>query len=158
MRMTGMRMNLASTALFALCASLVLAACQSGPPKISIEGARAELSPAVVGEAMVSMQIRNDCGTDTIGGVKTDIAGANVSMHGLEGKRMVTIDMEEVMKKSTLEFKMDGTHIMISDMPKTMKEGSKFDLVLVFQKSGEVRVPLTLQSAGAMPMGHDHAM
>ena len=42
-------------------------------------------------------------------------------------------------------------------MPKTMKAGSKINVTLVFQKSGEKQVLLTLQ-AMEMPMGHEHHM
>jgi hypothetical protein len=39
-----------------------------------------------------------------------------------------------------------------------MQAGSKFNVILVFQKSGEKQLPLTLQGAGEMPMGHEHHM
>lgn len=142
----------------AFAAVVVLSACQNDQPKISISGAKAELSPAIIGEAMVTMNIRNDGGTDVIRGVKTDIAGATASVHAMEGERMVTMDMMEVMGKSTQEFKMGGSHIMIQGMPKSVKEGSKFNLTLVFQKSGEMTVPLVLQGPPAMPMEHGHTM
>jgi periplasmic copper chaperone A len=71
---------------------------------------------------------------------------------------MMTVDTVEVPEKSNLEFKMGGSHIMIEDMPKTMKAGSKFNATLVFQKSGEKQLPLTLQGAMEMPMGHKHYM
>jgi periplasmic copper chaperone A len=138
--------------------TIVLAACQSGPPQISIEGAKAELSPAMVGEAMVTMNISNLGGTDVLKGVKTDVPGAMVMLHVMQGQRMVMVDSVEVPAKGKLEFKMGGSHIMIQDMPKTMTVGSKFNVTLVFQKSGEKEIPLTLQGAGEMPMGHEHHM
>lgn len=136
----------------------VLAACQSSQPQVSIDKAKAELSPAIVGEAMVTMNIRNQGGSDVLTGVKTDIPGAKVLFHIMQGERMQSVDTVEVPAKSDLEFKMGGSHIMIQDMPKTMKAGSKFNVTLVFQKSGEKQLSLTLQGAGAMPMGHEHHM
>ena len=145
-----------ATALFA--AILILAACQSGPPQISIDGAKAELSPSIVGEAMVTMNIRNQDGSDVLTGVKTDIPGAKAFFHVIQGERMVNADTVEVHAKSNLEFKMGGSHIMIQDIPKTMMAGSKFNVTLVFQKSGEKQLPLTLQESTGMPMGHERHM
>ena len=136
----------------------VLTACQSGPPQISIDGAKAELSPAIVGEAMVTMNIRNRGGSDVLTGVKTDIPGAKVLFHVMQGERMVSAETVRVPAKSDLKFEMGGSHIMIEDMPRTMKDGSPFKLVLVFQKSGEKTVPLSLQKAAAMPMDMEHHM
>ena len=134
----------------------VLTACQSGPPQISIDGAKAELSPAIVGEAMVTMNIRNRGGSDVLTGVKTDIPGAKVLFHVMQGERMVSAETVRVPAKSDLKFEMGGSHIMIEDMPRTMKDGSPFKLILVFQKSGEKMVPLSLQKAAAMPMDMGH--
>lgn len=136
----------------------VLAACQSSAPQVSIDKAKAELSPAIVGEAMVTMSIKNQGGADVLTGVKTDIPGAKVLFHIMQGERMASVDTVEVPANSDLEFKMGGSHIMIQDMPKTMKAGSKINMTLVFQKSGEKQVALTLQGASAMPMGHQHHM
>jgi copper(I)-binding protein len=136
----------------------ILAACQSGPPQVSIDGTKAELSPAIVGEAMVTMNITNQGGSDVLKAVKTYIPGAKASFHVMQGERMVNTDMVEVPAKRNLEFKMGGSHIMIEDMPKTMKAGSKFNVTLVFQKSGEKQLPLMLQGASEMPMDHEHHM
>jgi len=158
MNVKELRGRSGALAIIVIATAAILAACQNGPPKISIEKAKAELSAAIVGEAMVAMTIRNDGGSDVLSGVKTDIPGAKGSFHIMQGERMVAVDMVELLSKSSLEFKMDGSHIMIEDMPKTMKEGSHFNVILLFQKSGEVTVPLTLQAAAAMPMGHEHHM
>ncbi len=53
---------------------------------------------------------------------------------------------------------MGGSHIMIEDMPQTMKIGSKFNVTLFFQKSGEKQLPLTIEAAMEMPMDHEHRM
>ncbi len=132
--------------------SAALAACQSGPPQIAIEDARAELSPAIIGESMITMNIKNQGGPDILTGVKTDIPGAKASFHIMQGGRMASVETVKVPAKSGLKFEMGGSHIMIEDMPKTMGEGSRFNLTLVFQKSGEMKMTLTLQKAAAMPM------
>jgi copper(I)-binding protein len=158
MKTFGATMEFRLLGLSLLVAITILAACQSGPPQVSIDGAKAELSPAIVGEAMVTMNIRNQGGADVLKGVKTDMPGAKVLFHVMQGERMVNVDTVEVPAKSNLEFKMGGSHIMIEDMPKTMMAGSKFNMTLVFQKSGEKQIPLTLQGAMEMPMGHEHHM
>ncbi len=158
MKALGIRKQFGLLAISLVAAAATLAACQSGPPQVSIDGANAELSPAIVGEAMVTMTIRNQGGPDVLTGVKTDIPGAKVVFHIMQGERMVNVDTVEVRAKNDLEFKMGGSHIMIEDMPKTMKAGSKFNVTLVFRKSGEKQLLLTLQGAGAMPMGHEHHM
>lgn len=136
----------------------IFASCHSGPPQITIANAKAVLSPAIIGEAMVTMNIVNEGGPDVLKAVKTDIPGAKVSLHVMQGQRMVVVGMVEVLSKSSLEFKMGGSHVMIEDLPKTMKQDSKFHLTLVFQKSGEKTIPLTLEGAMNMdmPMGHHH--
>jgi copper(I)-binding protein len=158
MKTTGIMGKLGLLAAGVFLAATILSACQSGPPQISIEGAKAELSPALVGEAMVTMNISNLGGSDVLKGVKTDVPGTMVMLHVMQGQRMVMVDTVEVPAKGKLEFKMGGSHIMIQDMPKTMTVGSKFSVTLIFQKSGEKEVPLTLQGASEMPMGHEHHM
>ena len=143
---------------FAVLGIAALTACQSGPPQISIEGAKAELSQAIIGEAMVSMKIVNQGGGDMMTGVKTNIPGATASFHVMQGERMAAVKKMRVPAKNTLEFKMGGSHVMIENMPKSMNEGSPFILTLVFEKSGEKQVPLTLQKAMPMPMSHEHHM
>jgi periplasmic copper chaperone A len=158
MKTLGKKREFRLLAMSLFAATTIFAACQSGPSQVSIDGAKAELSSGVVGEAMVTMKIRNQGGSDVLQGVKTDMPGAKASFHVMQGERMVNADTVEVHAKSNLEFKMGGSHIMIEDMPKTMMAGSKFSLTLVFQKSGEKQLPLTLEGAGEMPMGHDHHM
>lgn len=140
----------------ALLTIFFMAACQSGPPQISIEDARAELSPALAGEAMVVCRIVNQGGPDLITGVKTNIPGATASFHVMQGNRMVPVDMLDVRAKSSIEFKMDGGHIMIEHMPGTMKEGAQFTVTLVFEKAGEKQVPLTLRKASVPMMPGQH--
>ena len=156
MRTIATTVRLALIALFSLVALSMFAACESGPPQISIEAARAEMSPAIVGEAMVTMNIKNEGGSDVLTSVKADIPGARISLHIMQGERMVAADTLKIAAKKATEFKMGSSHIMIEDMPKTMKAGSKIDLTLVFQKSGEKKLSLTLQPASDMPMDHHH--
>ena len=92
MKTKGMTGKFGFLAMSVFAVTIMLAACQGGPPQISIDGAKAELSPAVVGEAMVTMNITNQGGTDTLTGVKTDIPGAKAMFHLMQGERMVTAE------------------------------------------------------------------
>ena len=158
MKVIGSARKLGLSALSMFGAIIMFVACQNGPPHISISGAKAELSPSVVGEAIITMNIGNEGGSDVLKGVKSDIPGANASFHVMQDERMVHVDTVKVPAKNSLEFKMGGSHIMIEDMPKTMKEGSHINLLLVFQKAGEKQILLTLQGAAAMPGDHEHHM
>ncbi len=126
---------------------MALAACQNTPPQVSIEGAKAEMSPAIVGEAIVSLKIVNQGGADVLTGVRTDRAGATVSFHMMQGPRMVTVETMPVPARETLDLKLGGSHIMLERMGRAVKEGSSLTITLVFKKSGEKKVQLTLQKA-----------
>jgi copper(I)-binding protein len=158
-----MKTRVMKTRLWLLASSMVssfllFTACQSGPPQITIEGESAELSPAVVGEAMIGMKIVNRGGADELTAVKTDIPGASTMFHIMDGERMAMVETVKIPSKSTVEFKMGGSHIMIENMPKTISEGSQFTVTLVFAKSGEKQILLTLKSPSKMNMGHEHHM
>ena len=131
---------------------IVLAACQNTPPQVSIKGAKAEMSPAIVGEAIVSLKIVNQGGADVLTGVRTDLAGSTASFHVMQGPRMVTVETMPVPARETLELKLSGSHIMIEHMARTVKEGSPLSITLVFKKSGEKQLQLTLQKAPSLRM------
>jgi copper(I)-binding protein len=130
----------------------ILVACQKAPPRITIDSPKATLSPAIYGEAMVTMTIRNDGGPDVLKGVSTDIPDARVSFHVMEGSRMAHVATVDIPGGSSTVFKMGSSHVMIEDMPRAMVEGSPFTLTLAFEKSGEKQLHLKLDKAPQMPM------
>lgn len=138
--------------------AMVAVSCQSGPPKIEIEDARAELSPAIIGESMVFMKIVNKGGADALESVTTDIPGATTVLHAMQGRRMVKVDIMRVPAERTIEFKPGDSHIMIENMPNDMREGSSFTLVLRFQKSGEKKIPLKLSKSSLIMQHGGHQM
>jgi periplasmic copper chaperone A len=133
--------------------ALCFAGCESGP-KLTIENARAELSPVIRGEGLVYLKIMNTGGKDTLTGVKIDIPGAAADLHEMKGNFMVLAKTMRIPSKSTLELQPMGSHIMIENMPMDVKEGQPLVLTLVFEKSGELRIPLILMKA--QPMMHEH--
>lgn len=131
---------------------ILLTACQSAPPQVTIDGAKAEMSPAIVGEAIVSLKIVNQGGADQLIGVKTDLAGSTASLHQMQGPRMVTVDTMDVPARGAVVLKLSGSHIMVEHMARAVKEGASLTITLVFKKSGEKTVPLTLQKAPSLRM------
>ncbi len=136
---------------------LIIGGCHQGPPLISIEDAQASLSPAIYGDAMATMKIVNKGGADVLTGVRVDVPGATAALHVMEGQRMVRMESLRV-PHGTLALTMATGHIMIENMPRDTKAGTPIALTLVFQKSGERQLHLTLQKPMpmTMPMEHEH--
>jgi copper(I)-binding protein len=137
---------------------VVFAGCEGGPPKVSIESARAEMSPVIRNEGMVYLKIVNAGGSDMLIGIKPGIPGAGAVLHEMKGTIMVVTKAMRIPEKSTTELKPMGSHIMIVDMPKEVKEGYRFTLALQFKRSGEMQVPLEFMKAQEQPMTHEHHM
>lgn len=134
--------------------------CQGAPPRITIENASAELSPALFGEGLVYLTIKNAGGKDTLTGVKVVIPGATADLHEMRAGLMIISKKVVIPSEGSVTLRPSESHIMIENMPKDMKEGSSFTLTLVFQRSGEKQVLLTLKKSQMpqMPMTHDHHM
>jgi copper(I)-binding protein len=132
---------------FTILAALCLTGCDGGRPKLTIEGARAELSPVMRGEGMVYLRIVNAGGKDTLTKVKISIPGASAILHEMRGKFMVLAKTMPIPAKSTVELQPMASHIMLENMPRDVKDGQPLTLTLVFEKSGEMQVPLVLMKA-----------
>lgn len=137
---------------------MVFAGCEGGPPKVSIEGARAELSSVMRDEGLVYLKIMNAGGSDMLIGIKPGIPGAIANFHEMKGTIMVMTQAMRIPEKSTVELKPMGSHIMIVNMPKEVKEGYRFTLTLLFKRTGEMQVPLEFMKAQEQPMTHEHHM
>lgn len=131
-----------------------IVACDGGQPRVSIENARAEMSPAIYGEGIVYLKIVNLGGKDSLIGIRTNIPGASADLHEMKGNFMVLSKSLLIPAKNTIDLAPMGTHIMIENMPKDAKVGSPFTLTLVFKRSGDIQIPLTLMKA--QPMVHEH--
>ena len=137
---------------------MVFAGCEGGPPKVSIEGARAELSSVMRDEGLVYLKIMNAGGSDMLIGIKPGIPGAIADFHEMKGTIMVMTKAMRIPEKSTVELKPMGSHIMLVNMPKEVKEGYRFTLTLLFKRTGEMQVPLEFMKAQEQPMTHEHHM
>ncbi|MDA8155735.1 MAG: copper chaperone PCu(A)C [Actinomycetota bacterium] len=148
----GGRGRLSAAVIIIFMAAALLTECHSGPPKISIENAKAVMSAGIYGEAMVTMTIKNVGGADTLTGVSTNIPGATATFHIMEGQRMAPERTVDIPGKKSMIFKTGGSHVMLENMPKSMAAGTPFTLTLDLAKSGQKQLHLTLEKAPAMPM------
>ena len=133
---------------------LGISGCDNGRPRVSIENARAEMSPAFYGEGIVYLKIVNLGGKDTLVGMKTTIPGATAGLHEMKGNFMVLVKSMKIPAKNTVDLMPMGSHIMIENMPRKTHEGYAFTLTLQFARSGEIQIPLTF--AKAQPMSPEH--
>lgn len=129
--------------------------CDGGSPKLTIEGARAELSPVMRGEGMVYLRIVNTGGKDLLTKVKVSIPGATAALHEMRGNFMILAKTMPIPAKKTVELQPMASHIMLENMSRDIKEGQPFTLTLVFEKSGEMQVPLVLLKAQPMMREQD---
>jgi copper(I)-binding protein len=116
------------------------------------------MSPVLRNEAVVYLKITNEGGKDELTGIKTDIPGAAADFHRMKGSFMVLSKSLAVPAKSVVELMPMDAHIMIGNMPKDFGEGRRFVLTLVFERSGSIDIPLTLQRAQPMMDEHGHHM
>jgi len=147
-----------SVSIIIVAGIITFVGCEGGPPKVSIEGARAELSSVMRDEGMVYLKIMNAGGSDTLTGIKPGIPGASADLHEMKGTFMVVTKAMRIPEKSMVELKPMGSHIMIMNMPKEVKEGYRFTITLLFKRSGEMQVPLEFVKAQEQPMTHEHHM
>jgi copper(I)-binding protein len=128
--------------------------CDGGQPRVSIENARAEMSPAMYDEGIIYLKIVNLGGKDTLIDIRTNIPGAAPGLHEMKGNFMVLAKSLQIPAKNTVDLVPMGTHIMIENMPKEVSVGYRFTLTLMFKRSGDIQIPLTLMKA--QPMMHEH--
>ncbi len=143
----GLAAILAAVALLAL----MTAGCSSQPPEITIDGQYGELSPVFFGVASVFMTIRNGGGGDAVTGIGVNVPGAIVELHDVKGGRMVKVEKIAVPAHGNAELKPGGLHIMVFNMPKTMREGSEIVLSLSFAHSSEQKVTVRLEKPKEPP-------
>jgi copper(I)-binding protein len=127
-----------------LLVSLSVAGCKAGPPVIEIESPEAAISPMLIGVASVFMKINNTGSEDTLTSARADIEGTVTELHDIKDGKMTKIDSIAIPPDSTVVLRPARFHIMIFKLPKTVKEGDHFRLLLNFKKSGEKAVQLQL--------------
>ena len=113
--------------------------CSAGTPEITVKEQNAVLSPMIVSAGAAFMTIVNAVsGDDTLVNARTDMAGTIVELHDFKDGKMIRAEEITIPAKSTVSLRPGGLHVMIFNMPKSVKDGHTFAMTLVFKKSGEV--------------------
>jgi len=123
-------------------------ACEPQAPQIEIEGAYATLSDMFLGAGSVFMDIHNTGGRDALLSTTADVSGSVSELHDVDGSRMVKIDRLAVPARSVVELKPGSRHIMVFNMPRTVREGSEIILTLRFERSGDKKVQVRFEKEG----------
>lgn len=152
------------TAILAILISLVLGGCApaasapaaSAPTGLTIERVWARPSTMADG-GMSSMQastsavyltIKNGAAADRLTAARGTIA-KSVEIHQttMEGgnAKMSPVSAIEIPANGQIELKPGGYHIMLVEPVHELKAGDAFSIVLVFDRAGEVTVPVAVQ-------------
>ncbi|HTR44062.1 MAG TPA: copper chaperone PCu(A)C [Thermodesulfovibrionales bacterium] len=141
--MQRMRQFLRGLAAAALVAGLL--ACASRLPQLTVEGAEVELSPVMLGVGSVFMKIVNTGnGGDELVSARLNIPGTVTELHEMKDGRMARVKRIIIPSGTSVEMKPGGPHLMVFMLPKDIREGSEITLALVFEKSGEKKIPAKL--------------
>lgn len=119
--------------------------CASQPPQITIEGQYANLSPIFIGAGSVFFKIKNTGGRDALVGAAVAIPNAVIELHDVKDGRMVRVDRIVIPSRETTDLRPGGHHIMIFNLPRTVREGSELTLTLRFERSGEKQAPVRFE-------------
>lgn len=124
--------------LLLLACLILVSACKPRQPVITLEAPEAKLSPALIGVVSVFLKINNSGNSDdALVGARTDLPGAIAELHDIRDGKMVKVEHIDIPSDSTVLLRAARHHIMMYGMPKDTREGSQFNLVLTFKKSGD---------------------
>ena len=80
----------------------------------------------------------------------------HVSVKDGDIMRMREVKGYDIPAKGSFELKPNGSHLMLVDLKRPLKEGEKVPVVLKFEKSGEVKVDFEVRPLSASASGHQH--
>ena len=80
----------------------------------------------------------------------------HVSIKDGDIMRMREVKGYDVPAKGTFELKPNGSHLMLVDLKRPLKEGDKVPVVLKFEKSGEVKVDFEVRPLTGGSPEHKH--
>ena len=123
---------------------------------ISINHPWARATPGAVKNSAAFMRFDNKGAADKLVSVTGTVA-KEIQIHSMITEagvmKMREIKSLDIPANGRAELKPGGFHIMLIGMPDGLKEGSKFPLILKFEKAGEVTVLVTAEKPGS----HDHS-
>ncbi len=126
----------------------------------SVEIDRVYARGTAAGQAMSSayLSIRNAGAADRLLSATTPVAAA-VELHSMsmDGNvmRMRQIDAVDLPTGQAVELKPGGLHLMLMGLKQTLATGSRFEMTLVFEKAGPVKVQVEVAAPGGAP-AHKH--
>lgn len=122
-----------------------------GDIEIEKPWARATPPGAAVGGGYLTIRNNGPAG-DRLVGVSSPVS-ARVEMHEMkmdkDVMRMREVKGVEVPAKGAVEFKPGGFHLMFMELKAPLKQGDKVPVTLRFEKTGEVKAELAVETAGA---------
>ncbi len=125
---------------------------RSGGITIAAPWARATPGGAKVGAAF--LEIRSEPGADDkLVAAKSPAAGTvEIHDHIRDGSvmKMRRIEAIAVAGGKTAALKPGGQHLMLMDLKGDLREGETVEVTLVFEKAGEIKVPVPIGKVGAM--------
>jgi periplasmic copper chaperone A len=80
----------------------------------------------------------------------------HVSIKDGDIMRMREVKGYDIPAKGSFELKPNGSHLMLVDLKRPLKEGDKVPVVLKFEKSGEVKVEFEVRPLVSSPKEHHH--
>lgn len=120
--------------------------------------ARASATPAARAGAAYITVMNHGGEADRLLSVSTPAAtSAEFHTTVMEGDvmKMETVGPLELAPMATVEMKPGGLHVMLMGLKAPLKEGEKIELVLTFEKAGEVKVEVPVGTVAAGT--HDQA-
>tara|TARA_R110001583_G_scaffold177021_1_gene331917 strand:+ start:17106 stop:17627 length:522 start_codon:yes stop_codon:yes gene_type:complete len=143
--------------LFAVIATLagLFAATQAFAADIEVKDAWAKASLGKVPNGAAFFTIENHGMADRVIGVTSDLADkTELHTHLMENNVMKMREVQggvEVPMHGDLMFKPGSYHVMLIGLHKPLVEGEKINVVLTFEKAGNV--PVTVDVMGTMSKG-----
>jgi copper(I)-binding protein len=136
----------------------VMAPVKAGDLVLSGAFARATLPGAKVGGGYVTIANQSNEADRLIGG--SSPAAARVEVHGMkmDGNVMQMRQLKdglEVPAGGTAELSPGGTHLMLINIARPLKEGDMVPVTLEFAKAGKVEVQFMVGPANAASMEHN---
>ena len=137
---------------------LVVPAALAGDIMVLKAFARASPTPnAAAGAAYVSFMNHGDA--DRLIGARSP-AAKTVEIHKSEVvdgvMKMFPVAPLDIPMHGALEMKPGGYHLMLLDLNGPLKKDTVIDIILIFEKAGEVTVQVPVGGVAAKAGGHDH--
>lgn len=126
---------------------------------IVIEQPWSRATPVKVGAAYMTLRNNGDA-ADKLVKVESPLA-ERVEIHEtkIEGgtAMMRPVAAVELKRRSSVQLKPGGLHVMLMGLRRPLKEGERIKLALTFERAGTIEIEARVEKAGAMSPGdHQH--